>query len=153
MSGMSVRRNLLCGNLFAVLHAHLRKRPCRVFFADIKLHVETADAYFYPDLLVTCSAADRTDPYIIREPSVIVEVLSPSTAACDLGAKFAAYRQLPSLHEYVLIDPDAVSVNVFRRGEDGHWVLWPYADGETVELPSIGLHVPVTEIYVGTEVM
>ena len=121
--------------------------PCRVFIADIKLRVDAADAYFYPDLLVTCSTADRAEPYVMREPCVVVEVLSPSTAAYDQGAKFAAYRQLASLREYVLIDPDTVSVNVFRRGEDGHWVLWPCAAGEIMELPSLGLSLPVDDLY------
>ena len=147
MTGTSVRHNLICGNLFAHLHAHLRQRPCRVFIADIKLRVDAADAYFYPDLLVTCSTADRAEPYVMREPCVVVEVLSPSTAAYDQGAKFAAYRQLASLREYVLIDPDTVSVNVFRRGEDGHWVLWPCAAGEIMELPSLGLSLPVDDLY------
>ena len=151
MTGTSVRHNLICGNLFAHLHAHLRNRPCRVFFADIKLRVDAADAYFYPDLLVTCSTADRAEPYVMREPCVVVEVLSPATAAYDQGAKFDAYRQLPSLREYVLIDPERISVHVYHRNEDGHWTFLPYTTGETVELSSLGLQVPVAGIYAGTE--
>lgn len=147
MTGTTDRHNDIMLNCIVALRPQLQGKPCRLYAADVKLRVEAADAFFYPDLFITCSAADHADRHIKREAGIVIEILSPATAAYDQGAKFAAYRQLPSLREYVLIDPDAVSVNVFRRSEDGHWVLWPYAAGETIELPSLGLSLPVDDLY------
>ncbi|HNK33121.1 MAG TPA: Uma2 family endonuclease, partial [Plasticicumulans sp.] len=101
MTGASDRHNLVAGNLYMLLRTHLRGSPCQVFISDMKVRVDAADAIFYPDLLVTCSASDRSDRLAKRDPVVIVEVLSPSTAGYDLSAKFAHYRRLASLQEYV----------------------------------------------------
>jgi len=111
------------GNCFAKLKEHLRGGPCRAFMADMKLEVKTAEAVFYPDVLVTCHPDDLKADLAMRHPKVIIEVLSESTAAYDRGDKFAAYRQLESLQEYALIDPDARRVEVFRRMESGDWLL------------------------------
>lgn len=78
---------------------------------------------------------------------MLVDVLSPSTAANDRGAKFACYRQLPSLQEYVLIDTERMAVDVFRCDANGHWVLYPYGPGESVELASVELALPMATIY------
>jgi Uma2 family endonuclease len=74
------------------LRPHLRGTPCSTFASNLKLRVGSANAYFYPDVVVSCSAADREDPLIVHEPSLLAEVLSPPTAGYDLGQKFAAYR-------------------------------------------------------------
>lgn len=147
MAGASDAHVTISGNVFSALRAHLRGKPCRTYIADMKLHIETADAFFYPAVFVTCSAADATLPHYKREPVLIVEVLSPATAAFDRGGKFAHYRQLASLQEYVLIDTERVAVDVFRREANGHWALYPYGPGETVELASVGLSLPVAAIY------
>ena len=110
-------------NVAAKLKEHLRGGPCRAFMADMKLEVKTAEAVFYPDVLVTCHPDDLKADLAMRHPKVIIEVLSESTAAYDRGDKFAAYRQLESLQEYALIDPDARRVEVFRRMESGDWLL------------------------------
>lgn len=134
-------------NVAAALRAHLRGGPCRVYIADMKLRIEAADAFFYPDVFVTCAAADAALIHFKREPVLIIEVLSPATAAFDRGGKFAYYRSLASLREYVLIDCERVAVDVFRREATGHWVLYPFGPGETVELASVGLSLPMAEIY------
>ena len=138
----------VAGNLFAQLHGHLRGGPCRVYMADMKVSVERANAFFYPDLMVTCDERDRETAYFKRFPSLVIEVLSESTAAFDRGKKFSAYRKLDSLREYVLIDPDSMNVDCFRLDEtSGHWVLYPYGAGEGVELGSIGLTLPIESLY------
>jgi len=138
----------VAGNLFAQLHGHLRGGPCRVYMADMKVSVERANAFFYPDLMVTCDERDRETAYFKRFPSLVIEVLSESTAAFDRGKKFSAYRKLDSLREYVLIDPDSMNVDCFRLDEtSGHWVLYPYGAGEGVELASIGLTLPIESLY------
>ncbi|WP_299018740.1 Uma2 family endonuclease [uncultured Tepidimonas sp.] len=147
MAGASDAHVTVSGNVFAALRAHLRGGPCRTYIADMKLHVEAADAFFYPDVFVTCSAADAARPNFKREPVLIIEVLSKATAAFDRGGKFAHYRRLPSLQEYALIDGERIAVDVFRRDTGGHWVLYPYGPGELVELASVGLSLPIEAIY------
>jgi len=110
-------------NLAAKLKEHLRGGPCRAFMADIKLEVKAADAVFYPDVLVTCHPDNLKAETVMHHPTVIIEVLSESTAAYDRGDKFAHYRQLDSLREYALIDPDARRIEVFRRMKNGDWLL------------------------------
>ena len=102
-AGADERHVTVAGNVAITLRAHLRGTPCRTFISDMKLRVDAADCYFYPDVMVTCSAADATDPLVKREPVLVVEVLSPGTAAYDRGDKFADYRRLASLREYLLI--------------------------------------------------
>lgn len=133
------------------LKLHLRGRPCQAYIADMKVRVEADTAYFYPDVFVTCDELDRSAAaeYFKSRPTLIAEVLSESTAAYDRGRKFAAYRELPSLSEYALFDPDAMSVEIFRRDATGHWVLFPSGQGEEVEFTSIGLKLPIESIYDG----
>lgn len=142
----------VCINLIAMLHAHLRGGPCRPYMADMKVSVEKANAFFYPDILVTCDERDRETEYYKSFPTLIIEVLSESTAAYDRGSKFSSYRKLESLKEYVLIDPDSLSVDCFRFDEvTKHWVLYPFAAGETVELASIGFSAPIELFYENVE--
>lgn len=128
----------LAGNVAMALRNHLRGSPCRVFISDMKLQVEAANAFFYPDVFVTCAESDRAHSHYKAAPSLVVEVLSPTTSAYDRGAKFAAYRKLPSLREYALVDTERHSIDLFRRGDSGHWVLYPFEVGHTVEFASVG---------------
>lgn len=132
------RHNLTAGNVLMALRAHLRGTPCRTLAFDMKLRVEAADCFYYPDVLVTCSETDR-DPLVKREAVLVVEVLSPSTAAFDRGDKFADYRLLPSLREYLLLDPGKRRGDLYRKGSDGLWVLHPFSTEEVVRLESVGL--------------
>lgn len=147
MAGGEDRHASASLNLAIALRAELRGGPCRVYMSDVKLRVEAADAYFYPDVFVTCSAADLADRLVKREPLLVAEVLSDSTAAYDRGGKFAAYRQLPSLREVLFIDVSRRVVDLYRRGGDGLWVLHPLQAGDTMVLSSLGLSVPVDRIF------
>jgi len=129
-------------NVATALCAHLRCSPCRTLMADMKLRVDAADCFFYPDVLVTCSALDAADPLIKREPVLVAEVLSPSTAAYDRGGRFAAYRQLPTLRELLFIDPRRRRCDLHRLGADGLWVLYPFDPGAAVVLESVGTTLP-----------
>ena len=142
MTGATKAHIRLTMNLSLALLQHLRGSPCRTYAADIKLRVEAADSFFYPDALVSSSAADAADPAIVREPILLVEVLSPSTAAYDRGEKFAAYRQLPTLREYVLIDPQTRRCDVYRLGPHGRWELFPFEPGDDLHLAAVDLVVP-----------
>lgn len=128
----------IAGNCFALLKAHLRGGPCRAYMADMKVEVKTAQAVFYPDVLVTCHPEDLRAETVMHHPKVIIEVLSEATAAYDRGAKFAAYRQLESLEEYALIDPDRRTIEVYRRMPGGDWLLAASESGQGLVLKSLG---------------
>ena len=151
MSGGSDAHVTVAGNVFMALRNHLRGGPCRVFIADMKLFVQADDAFYYPDVFVTCAESDRAQEQHKSAPTLVVEVLSPSTGAYDRGAKFTSYRKLPSLREYLLIDPQRLSVDLFRRDEGGRWALYPSEAGQTVELASVGLVLPIEALYEDVE--
>ncbi len=134
-------------NLTVALQTHLKGTPCRSYSADMKLRVAAADAVFYPDLFVTCDARDLVTELVFEHPLLVVEVLSDSTAAYDRGSKFAAYRQLPSLSEYVLIAPDRKSVEVFRRNAENLFVLHDFTGRALVEFQSIAASVATSAIF------
>lgn len=135
MAGGAVEHNLVAGDTFAALRQHLRGSPCKVFIGDMRLQIASAHCYYYPDVVVTCATIDTSDPKIttLSAAKLVIEVLSPSTSAFDRGEKFADYRRLDTLEEYVLIDPEKRSVDVFRKGADGLWVLHP-SDAESPEV-------------------
>ena len=96
-------------------------------------------------------AAVAADPAIVREPVLLVEVQSPSTSGYDAGPKFAAYRQLPSLQEYLLVDVDRQRCDLFRKGADGLWVLHPSEPGQAVHLACVDLTVPPEALWADLE--
>lgn len=146
MAGTSDRHNEISMNLTALLRQHLRGTPCRVFMAEVKVRVDAADCGFYPDIQVTCAESDRADRLVKRSPVLVVEVLSDSTAAYDLGDKFAAYQQLDSLREYVLVDQERIRVQIYRR-RDGQWWVDNIGPGGRLRLDSVDLDCPVETLY------
>lgn len=151
MTGGVDRNTTVAGNLYIALRQHLRGTPCRVYGSDVKLRVEAADCFFYPDLMVTCGALDAADRLIKREPVLVAEVLSPSTAAFDRGDKFADYRQLPSLQEYLLVDVTCRRCDLYRKGADGLWVLHPTQGEDALLLSSVGLTLPASALWADLE--
>jgi len=113
----------------------------------MKLRIEAADAFFYPDVLVTCDPKDHQAESYMLSQVLIVEVLSPYTEAYDRGEKFAAYRKVPSLREYLLIDPESRRVEIYRAGSEGQWVLNEIDPNGTLNLQSVNLEVPVQQIF------
>ena len=147
MAGAGEAHVTVALNVAMALRQHLAGTPCRTFITDMKLRVEAADAFFYPDVMVSCSAADAADPMVKRDPLLLVEVLSPATAAYDRGDKFAAYRKLPGLREYLLVDTDSRRCDLYRKGEDGLWVLHPFEPGQGVWLESVALDLPAVQLW------
>nr|WP_296749527.1 Uma2 family endonuclease [Thioalkalivibrio sp.] len=147
VTGGTDRHNMVSGNIYMLLRQHLHGKPCRVFMADVQVRVEAADAAFYPDVMVTCAPEDAEDRRVKRHPSLIVEALSPATASFDIGRKFTCYRQIESLREYVLVDPDEMGIEIFRPDPDGRWVLYSVRPGERLRLDSVGLDVPIEAVY------
>lgn len=151
MVGVRQSHNIATMNLAVYLRSELKGAPCRIFVESVKTRIEAADCFFYPDIVVTCDARDRATPEFVSHPVLVVEVLSDSTAAFDRGNKFAAYRKLESLKDYVLVDVAAKRIDVFRRDPENHWVLYDYGPGETIELASLALRVPVDLVLEDTD--
>lgn len=143
MVGASVRHNLITGALFSALRTHLRGSPCYVFQSDMKVRVE--HAFYYPDLMVTCSGIDPAARYV-SDAVLIIEVLSPATEGKDRLEKLVAYRHLASIKEYVLVSQDKMQLEIFRREEDG-WQVETCGHGDNVNLKSVNLTLPITVIY------
>ena len=147
LAGAEDRHVTAAGNLYMALRQHLANTPCRTYMSDMKVHVTSANQYFYPDVVVTCSPADQANALVKSEPKLIVEVLSVSTAAYDRGLKFAYYRALSSLQEYVLVDLDSRTTDCYRKQEDGLWVLHPFASGAVVTLASVALEISAAQLF------
>ena len=114
----------IVGNTAVTLHQTLRGH-CSVLVSAMRMKVEAADFYAYPDIIVVCGPAELADEHrdIVLNPTVLIEVLSPSTEAYDRGKKFGHYRKLESLKEYLLIAQDAPLVEPFVRQDDGTWLF------------------------------
>ncbi|MEM6433504.1 MAG: Uma2 family endonuclease [Cyanobacteria bacterium P01_D01_bin.115] len=138
-------------NLWALLRGHLRDRNCRAYALDMKAHIEPLNRFFYPDVMVTCDDLDRANNTFKSYPCLIVEVLSAGTEAFDRGDKFIDYRHLDSLQEYVLISQVRPQVEVFRRNDEGLWVLHTYGDGDTIMLASVGWSGTIADLYEAVE--
>ncbi len=151
MVGASDRHVTICLNIASALRDHLRGGPCRTYITDMKLRVEAADAWFYPDVMVSCDPEDQARELDKASPVLIVEVLSASTEAFDRGAKFAAYRSLDSLQEYLLVDPDSGRVELYRRDGDNHWVLYSHEADEPVVMESVDLQLTRDIIFEDAE--
>lgn len=149
MSGASRRHNLISLNIGSEIRSGLKGRPCEVYSADMRVRLEGASFYTYPDVVAVCAEPRFEDGGLdtLLNPTVIVEVLSPTTAAYDRGDKFAYYRQIPSLQDYILISQESMRVEQFTR----QGALWLYRalenPTEILHLNSIDSHVLLSEIY------
>ena len=148
MVGARRVHGLVVGNLFALLRAQLKGTRCRCFAESMKLQLAD-EALFYPDVFATCDAQDLKTDMVFRHPKLVIEVLSPSTQAYDRGLKFSAYRQLASLEEYGLVDPDSRHVEVFRRNERRNFELIDQTGAAELVLDSVGLRLPMDEVFDG----
>ena len=149
MTGARATHNTIAGNVFALLRDALRGTPCRVFIADMKLQVASAEASFYPDVFVSCDPRDRTaDAELVqRHPKLVVEVLSDSTAAFDRGRKFEAYRSLDTLEAYLLVEQHRPHADLFLRNAEGLWVLNPVREGESLPIAPLGVVLTMAAVY------
>ncbi|WML92490.1 Uma2 family endonuclease [Thiothrix lacustris] len=154
MAGASDAHVKVSGNAHYALKTHLRGTGCSLYMADMRVNIKTrtSQCWFYPDVMVTCDPQDRQYNMHKESPILVIEVLSPSTEDYDRGKKFAAYRLLPSLREYVLIDPTQYLVEIYRFNEHQRWELFTF-EGErsVVEFASVGLSFPITELYEDVE--
>ena len=154
MPGGTYEHSRITINTTGVVTNALDGSTCFALNGDMKVAIEAADRYVYPDGMIVCGepvfANEGADRTIITNPSVFIEVLSPSSEVRDRGEKFRAYRKLASFREYVLISQSAPLVETFLRNEDGSWRIlsWSGLD-EVVELGSVGIKLPMSQIYRG----
>ncbi len=150
MSGASFSHNIIAGNTFASLHTSLRNSECTVFTSDMKIQVDEDRHYTYPDISIACGdiefAKNRNDTII--NPIVIFEVLSESTMNYDRGAKFAAYKNISSLKDYILIDQYTCHVEYFHKNEAGKWSLDEFKNqNDTFKIKSLDIEIVLDTIY------
>lgn len=149
MAGASKMHATIAGNLFSALRVHLRGKPCRAYVADMKVRVKASSAYYYPDLVVTCSPSDLAvdaPAYYIETPCLIAEVLSDSTERIDRCEKLLAYQQLESLDDYLLIDQGKREADHFHRTAEG-WQRDILGPGDILVLPGLALELTIDQIY------
>ena len=147
MGGASRRHVTISLNVASALDEVLEGTPCRTYMADMKLQAAADNAYFYADVLVTCDLDDHKADQFMRSPTLVIEVLSPATAAYDRGDKFAAYRRIASLKEIVLIDPDRPRIEHYRRTQADGWELQEIAPDQPLLLPSLDVSIPWARMF------
>jgi len=149
MGGASLAHNRIVRNVAGELSSALGDGPCEHFIADLRVQLSEADWYVYPDVVVACGEAvvDATDN--LQNPTLVIEVLSPSTERKDRGTKFAAYRERETLREYVLVAQDRPYVEVHRRTVENVWTRVLVIDRIDADVPlvSIGCAIPMAAIY------
>lgn len=147
MSGASRRHVTVALNVAADLNEQLAGSPCRAYMADMMVEAVAEEVYYYPDVFVTCDPEDHRADRFMRSPVLVVEVLSPSTEGYDRGGKFATYRLISSLREYVLIDPERLTVEAYRRTGEGVWTLRDVPDGEPLHLECLNLDIAWQRVF------
>jgi len=150
MSGASMHHNLISSNLLGTLWNQLRGRSCRVFGSDLRISVR-GKRFFYPDISVVCGPAqfhDEQPKDTVTNPTLVIEILSESTAAYDKGAKFLSYQGIASLQEYLMVHQDQALVEHYTRRSDDSWIYHKVEGLEaSVELPSIECSLKLEEVY------
>ena len=150
MGGASRAHALIVTNLVATLAGQLRGRPCSVYSNDLRVKISRTGLYTYPDVLIACGEQRFDDEHqdTLLNPVVIIEVLSPSTESYDRGKKFAHYRTLDSLQEYVLVAQDEPRIEHYARQPDGNWLLREASYlTEEVALPCVGCTLRLADVY------
>lgn len=155
MAGATRAHAVIAMNLGASLHGQLRGRRCEVTASDTRVKIENAGVYTYPDVVVCCGDTRMEDceQDTLLNPTVVIEVLSPSTEGYDRGEKFFYYRQLESLADYLLVSQAEMRVEHYARQPNGLWLLSDVTGPEgTVEIPSIDCRLSLADVYDRVEV-
>ena len=151
MAGAQPWHIKVTGNIIGLLYNQFRGKPCEAYFVDMRVRVKAGDLWTYPDVMALCGEPKfetASNPHSLLNPQVILEVLSPSTEVFDRGDKFARYRLLESLTDYVLVASERMSVEHFARQADGSWRFTEYRQGEDrLVLASVEAELPLAEIY------
>ena len=153
MAGASYTHNRICINIGSALNVQLRGKSCAVVGSDQRLQILSGSAYVYPDVTVVCGKPEFNEsrkPETLLNPTLLVEVLSESTADKDRSEKFMLYRQIPSLQQYLMLDSRACLAELYTRQPNGNWLFAETRDlAAILDLDSIACQVPLAEAYHG----
>ena len=153
MAGASYAHNRICANVTIAIGSELRGKNCSVVGSDQRLQILSGSAYVYPDVTVVCGPPSfnaSRKPETLLNPTLLVEVLSASTADKDRSEKFMLYRQVPSLQQYLMLDSRSRHAELYTRQPDGNWLFMETQDPAAVlDLSSIACQVPLAEVYAG----
>ncbi len=155
-AGGTIRHSAICTNLSGELRSRLKGTPCRAYESNLRLKVAATGLRTYPDVSVYCGPLepDPEDPAgeTLTNPTVLCEVLSPSTEAYDRGLKAGNYRRISSLEAYVLVAQDSVSIELHERQPNGDWLLHDVRGlDQSLKITAINITLPLSEIYDGVD--
>jgi Uma2 family endonuclease len=156
VSDGGIRHSIVFRNVFGDLAYKLKGKSCQPYGNSLRVHIPENTLYTYPDISIFCRDLFDTDPNAkyATQPTVIIEILSPSTKDYDRGSKFELYRDIPTLKEYILIDSEKVHVEVYRINSYKHWELEEYkAPDDALEIKQVGWKMLLKEIYDGTRLI
>ncbi|PQJ11700.1 Uma2 family endonuclease [Flavipsychrobacter stenotrophus] len=155
MSGAKHEHDIVTINLTAALRIKLKKKPCRPNSSDMRIYIPKNTLFTYPDVSIVCGEPEflNDDQFNLLNPVIIIEVLSASSRSYDRGDKFKLYRDIPSLKEYILIDPERISIEAFYINAESEWALKEFNNiSDTLSLNSIKVSLPLADIYDGTQI-
>ena len=150
MAGAGARHNVIFSNLFVAIGIALKGKSCKPYGSDLRIHVAQNSLFTYPDISIICGeiVPSVEDKDTATLPSVLIEILSPSTHNYDRGGKFKLYRDIPTLKEYVLIESESIRIESFRLNPHNQWELEEYKSlTETFQMPCMNISIPVIDIY------
>jgi Uma2 family endonuclease len=155
MSGAGINHNIIFSNLFTGLGFRLKGKSCQPYGPDLRVNIPENTLYTYPDISVVCGdlqlSPEDEDSFV--KPTILIEILSPSTRSYDQGEKFRLYRDIQALKEYVIVDTEIIRIAVCRINEKGHWELEEYKLlTDQLVLASVDVVIPVSEIYERTKI-
>lgn len=150
MAGATITHNRIVSNIISNIGPYLKGKPCEIFPSDLRVRVGLSDSFTYPDATIVCGKPEMLDEHFdtVTNPTVIIEVMSKSTEEKDKGSKFFAYRQIPTLKEYLLISSTEYFVQTVLRQSDGSWKFEEITDlNKAMPITSIQHEVSLLEIY------
>ena len=150
MAGASISHNRIVSNAIGNLNNFLKGKGCEVFPSDLRVHIPTSESFTYPDVTIICGKPEMVDDKqdTIKNPTIIIEVMSPSTEQYDRGTKFFYYMQIPTLHEYMLIDSTKVFAQTIRKQTDDSWKFDELKnENDQLTFTSIAHQILLKEIY------
>jgi Uma2 family endonuclease len=154
MAGADARHNVIFSNVFGELAYKLKGKPCKPYGSDLRIHVAQNTLFTYPDISIICGeiVPSPEDKDTATQPTVLIEILSPSTRQYEHGGKFKLYRDIPTLKEFILIDSEAIAIEAYRLNQNNHWELQDYTSvNELFTIPCMDITLPIKEIYDGTK--
>ena len=150
MSGAGARHNIISVNILISLGISLKGKKCRPYGSDMRVNIPENSLFTFPDISIFCGEVItlREDENTAIQPTVIIEILSPSTRNYDRGEKFMLYRAIPSLKEYILVDSESIHVEHFAINKEGLWQLKEHnTSQEKIFIETLDLRLPLKEIY------